>query len=217
MEGEDDKVYKVYTLIFRRLVIPIADPRLRNVQFRSRCFTALAEQIYTNWNVFRLNVPPNPTACWLSSWTPRLVCCWLQRLLSEWFLPTTVILKERNPQKADSYENEVDTYRHLQSLQGRCIPRLFGEVAVSDPHAQKYQISKRPTPAILLKNVGGVSLYSLLTKRLGNPRLLMELEDMYNLLTEKGVVHGDPRLHNFLRVDQWIVALDFEFSYPLPV
>jgi tRNA A-37 threonylcarbamoyl transferase component Bud32 len=148
---------------------------------------------------------------------PQLVRSWLQRLLPEWFLPASVILKERNPEKADSYENEIDTYQHLQSLQGTHIPRLFGEVAVSHPHAQRrYQMSKRPTPAILLENVEGVPLHHLPTEELGNPRLLEELQGIYNLLTEKGVVHGDPRLHNFLRVDKRIVAIDFEFSYPLP-
>ncbi|KAK0739020.1 hypothetical protein B0T21DRAFT_361771 [Apiosordaria backusii] len=147
---------------------------------------------------------------------PQLVRSWLQRLLPEWFLPTTVILKERNPTKADNYENEIATYLHLRSLQGTHIPRLFGKVAVIYPHEQrKYQFSKRPTPAILLENVEGVSLHNLPIEELGNPHLLKELQDMYDLLTENGVCHGDPRLHNFLRVDKRIVAIDFEFSRPL--
>ena len=132
-------------------------------------------------------------------------------------MPTSVILKERNPQNADGYENEIDTYRQLRSLQGVHIPRLFGEVAVSYPHTQmRYQISKRPTPAILLENIEGVSLESLPTEELGNPCVLKELQAMYDLLTKEGVVHGDPRLHNFLRVGKRVVAIDFEFSYPLP-
>ncbi|KAK4670156.1 uncharacterized protein QC763_0039880 [Podospora pseudopauciseta] len=192
------------------------DCGIKDIQFGFRRFRAPAKRIYANRNVFLLDVPPNPIASWLLSWMPQLVRSWLQRLLPEWFLPTTVILKERNPTKADSYENEIDTYLHLRSLQGTHIPRLFGEVTVSDPHAQRYQISKRPTPAILLENVEGVSLHNLPTEELGNPRLLRELEDIYNLLTEKGVVHGDPRLHNFIRAHQRIVAIDFEFSYPLP-
>jgi len=148
---------------------------------------------------------------------PQLVHSWLQRWVPEWFLPTRVILKERNPQNADGYENEIDTYRHLRSLQGTHIPRLFGEVAVSYPQAQRrYQISKRPTPAILLENVKGVSLQSLPTEELGNPCLLKELQGIYDLLTKEGVVHGDPRLHNFLCVGKRIVAIDFEFSYYLP-
>ncbi|KAK4649711.1 uncharacterized protein QC761_0024170 [Podospora bellae-mahoneyi] len=187
----------------------------KDIQFGFRRFRAPAKRIYANRNVFLLDVPPNPIASWLLFWMPQLVC-WLQRLLPEWFLPTTVILKERNPTKADDYENEIDTYLHLRSLQGTHIPRLFGEVTVSDPHAQRYRISKRPTPAILLENVEGVSLYNLPTEELGNPDLLRGLKDIYNLLTEKGVVHGDPKLHNFLRVDQRIVAIDFELSNPLP-
>ncbi|KAL2143200.1 hypothetical protein VTI28DRAFT_278 [Corynascus sepedonium] len=189
----------------------------KDIQFGFRHFRAPAKRIYADRHVFRLNVPPSPIQCWLPSWTPQLVRSWLQRLLPEWFLPTSVILKERNPEKADNYENEIDTYLHLRSLQGTHIPRLFGEVAVSYPHAQRrYQMSKRPTPAILLENVEGVPLHHLPTEDLGNPRLLEELQGMYNLLTEEGVVHGDPRLHNFLRVDKRIVAIDFEFSYPLP-
>lgn len=92
---------------------------------------------------------------------------------------------------------------------------MFGEV-VSYPHVQRrYQISKRPTPAILLENVEGVSLHSLPAEELGNPRLFKELQDMYSLLTENGVVHGDPQLHNFLRVERGIIAIDFELSHPV--
>ncbi|KAK4194050.1 hypothetical protein QBC40DRAFT_161357, partial [Triangularia verruculosa] len=188
---------------------------IKDIQFGYRRFRAPAKRIYGNRNIFLLDIPPNPIASWLSFWMPQLVRSWLQRLLPEWFLPTSVILKERNPNKADSYENEIATYLHLRSLQGTHIPRLFGEVAVSDPHAQRYQISKRPTPAILLENVEGVSLHNLPIKELRNPHLLKELQDMYNLLTENEVLHGDPRLHNFLRIDQKVVAIDFELSEPL--
>ncbi|KAK4200250.1 hypothetical protein QBC40DRAFT_280511 [Triangularia verruculosa] len=185
------------------------------IKFSFRRFRVPVKRIYGNRNVFLLDVPPNLIASWLLFWMPQLVRSWLQRLLPEWFLPTSVILKERNPNKADSYENEIATYLHLRSLQGTYIPRLFGEVAVSDPHAQRYQISKRPTPAILLENVEGVSLHNLPIKELGNPRLLEELQNIYTLFTKGGVIYRDPRLHNFLRVDKRIVAIDFEFSRPL--
>ncbi|KAL2179613.1 uncharacterized protein P884DRAFT_268013 [Thermothelomyces heterothallicus CBS 202.75] len=190
--------------------------KIKDIQFGFRRFRAPAKRIYANRHVFLLDVPPNPIACWLSSWMPQLVCSWLQRLLPEWFLPATVTLKERNPQKADSYENEIATYKHLRHLQGHCIPRMFGEVASYDHEQTKYQISKRPIPSILLEKVEGESLHNLPAEELGNPRLLEELQDMYNLLTENGVVHGDPQLHNFLRVGEKIVAIDFEFSRPLP-
>ncbi|KAK3312473.1 hypothetical protein B0H66DRAFT_585116 [Apodospora peruviana] len=179
---------------------------IKDIRFRSRRFQAPAKRLDEDRLVFVLDVPPNPIACWLSSWVPQLVHSWLLQLLPEWFLPTTVVMKERNPAKADSYENE-----------GTYIPRLFGEVAVNNPCTQRrHQISTRPTPAILLEKVEGVSLHSLSTQELKSPFLLNELQGMYNLLTKNGVVHGDPRLHNFLRIDKRIVAIDFEFSYPLP-
>jgi len=77
-------------------------------------------------------------------------------------------------------------------------------------------MSKRPIPAILLQNITGVPLHRLTFEELASPRLLEELRATYNLLTKEGVVHGDPRLHNFLRVDQRIIAIDFELSCPLP-
>jgi tRNA A-37 threonylcarbamoyl transferase component Bud32 len=135
-------------------------------------------------------------------------------LLPEWFLPTSVILKERNPERADSYENEIDTYRHLRSLQGTHIPRLFGEAAIHDHERTRFQISKRPIPAILLEHVDGDPLHSLPTEELENPRLVKQLEEMYRLLTKNDVVHGDPRLHNFLRVGDKVFAIDFELSSP---
>ncbi|KAK4135908.1 hypothetical protein BT67DRAFT_263987 [Trichocladium antarcticum] len=187
------------------------------IQFRFRRFCAPAERIYANRHVFRLNVPPSPIQCWLPSWTPQLVRSWLERLLPEWFLPTSVILKERNPEQANNYENEIDTYLHLRALQGTYIPHFYSEVTVRYPHAQRrYQMSNRPTPAILLEYVEGVSLHHLPTEGLGSPRLLEELQGIYSLLSEEGVVHGDPRLHNFLRVGNGIIAIDFELSYPFP-
>jgi len=123
-----------------------------------------------------LEVPPNPIAYWLSFWTPQLVRSWLQRLLPEWFLPTSVILKERNPYNANGYENEIATYQHLQHLQGHCIPRMFGEAFSYDNERARYQMSKRPIPAILLEKIEGVSLHSLPIRELASPRLLEELQ-----------------------------------------
>lgn len=98
-----------------------------------RRFQAPAKRVWANRHVFRLQVPPVPLARWLSSWMPPLVRSWLLRWLPAWFLPTTVILKERNPEKADSFENEVEAYRRLQALQGTHIPRFLGEVTVTRP------------------------------------------------------------------------------------
>ncbi|KAK4119949.1 hypothetical protein N657DRAFT_244972 [Parathielavia appendiculata] len=191
---------------------------IKDIQFGFRRFQAPAKRIYANRHVFLLDVPPNPIASWVSSWTPQLLRSWLERLLPEWFLPATVVLKERKPEKAEEYENEIDTYQRLYPLQGQYIPRMFGEVASYNPSKTRYRISKRPTPAILLEKVEGDSLHSLPPEELGDPLLLDQLQDMYRLLTENGVVHGDAKLHNFLRdrMGKRIVAIDFELSHPLP-
>ncbi|KAK4107118.1 hypothetical protein N656DRAFT_742471 [Canariomyces notabilis] len=190
------------------------DEIIKDIQFGFRRFQAPAKRIDEKRHVFLLDVPSSPIYRWLPSWTPQLVRSWLQRLLPEWFLPTSVILKERNPDRADSYENEIDTYRHLQSLQGTHIPRLFGEAAVYDHERTRSQISKRPIPAILLEHVDGKPLHSLPTEELENPCLVKQLEEIYRLFTKNGVVHGDPRLRNFLRVGDKVFAIDFELSSP---
>lgn len=156
--------------------------------------------------------PPNPTiARWLAHWMPQPVLSWLVRLLPEWFLPPTVILKERNGEKpAESYENELDTYHHLRSLQGTYIPRLYGEAAV---YTCALTRRRRPTPALLLEDIQGTSLRDLAAGALSD-ELVDKVRHTYNKLTEQGVVHGDPRLHNFLYAPSrdGVVAVDFEFA-----
>lgn len=181
-----------------------------------RRFQAPAKRVWANRHVFRLQVPPVPLARWLSSWMPPLVRSWLLRWLPAWFLPTTVILKERNPEKADSFENEVEACRRLQALQGTHIPRFLGEVTVTRPDDEmKYQLSRRRVPAILLECVEGEVLDDLDNEALQDSRLIEQLRAFYGLLDEHGVAHGDPALHNFMRTSKGLVAIDFEFAYPL--
>lgn len=136
----------------------------------------------------------------------------MTRFLPEWFLPSKVILKERNTTKADEFDNEIETYKRLRSLQGYRIPVMFGEVASCK--TSHFAISTRPTPAILLQHINGVPLHELPVKLLEDPSLLNELESMYRSFTENGVVHGDPEFHNFLRdEDGRVFAIDLEYSH----
>lgn len=117
----------------------------------------------------------------------------------------------------------------LEPLQGRCIPRFFGE-ATSDNR----------TPSIVLEYVEGIPLHQLPLEELASrpllealdrgeslqdfdldaipkPDLLAAIQHTYHQLTKNGVVHGDPELHNFIRVDGCgVVAVDFEFAHLLP-
>lgn len=185
---------------------------LQHIQFGTRHLRVPAEQIFENRTIFRLHIPPNPAiARWLARWMPQPVLSWLVRLLPEWFLPPTVILKERNGEKpAESYENELDTYHHLRSLQGTYIPRLYGEAAVYTCAPTR---RRRPTPALLLEDIQGTSLRDLAAGALSD-ELVDKVRHTYNKLTDAGVVHGDPRLHNFLYAPSrdGVVAVDFEFA-----
>lgn len=186
---------------------------LQHIQFGTRHLRVPAEQIFDNRTVFRLHIPPNHTiARWLSHWMPQPVLSWLVHLLPEWFLPPTVFLKERNRDKpAESYENELDTYHHLRSLQGTYIPRFYGEAAVYTCTPTRRR--RRPTPALVLEDVQGTSLRDLAAGALSD-ELVDKVRRTYNKLTEEGVVHGDPRLHNFLYAPgrDGVVAVDFEFA-----
>lgn len=194
---------------------------------------APAERIYANRHVFRLELPVNPALNWVLKWIPRPLQISLQRILPEWFLPPTIILKEKNPGKTDEYTNEIQTYKRLELLQGQCIPRFFGEA-----------ISENQNPGLILQYIEGIPLHKLPFEDLvssrvltairqesllreisphdrSNPELLSELRVMYDSLTENGVVHGDAKLHNFIRVVlpdgmNAVVAVDFEFSELLP-
>lgn len=125
----------------------------------------------------------------------------MERLFPEWFLPPKIVLKEENPGKTDRYKNEVRIYKRLEQLQGRYIPRFLGE-ATSDSG----------TPAIILQYVEGTPLDQLSPEDLRNEAVLKGLEHTYDQLTEHGVVHNDPELHNFIRTDGGVLVIDFDFA-----
>ncbi|KAI0388293.1 hypothetical protein F5Y17DRAFT_470513 [Xylariaceae sp. FL0594] len=197
---------------------------IKEFRLGTRRIRAQAKRIYSNRHVFRLELTVSPVTSWVTSWVPQF----FQPVLPEWFLPPVMILKERNPLKPEEYRNEVEKYKQLRSLQGDVIPRFYGET-ISDDH----------TPAILLEFIEGtplhklpeedlfsqpiltahhdrLPLYDLRRDDIPNPQLLSKLQYMYDQFTRNGVVHGDPKLHNFIHSDHGVVAIDLEFSHLLP-
>jgi tRNA A-37 threonylcarbamoyl transferase component Bud32 len=187
-------------------------------------------QIHNNRTVFALKLPSTPIPDWLLSWVPRQVQQQLERRIPEWFLPRNLILKEKNANldKLNKHEHEIRIYQQLSSLQGRCIPRLYGEAFSDDG-----------VPALVLQHIQGIPLnelnleqlispralealqkgywsHQLPLEELPNPGLLSALRKTYYELTANGIVHGDPKLDNFILVGEEVVAIDFERSSFLP-
>ncbi|KAI0966030.1 hypothetical protein F4678DRAFT_466997 [Xylaria arbuscula] len=194
---------------------------IKEIRFGTRFIRAPALPVDSFRTVYRVEIPPSPLDSFLC-WLPFPIRTWAESLFPEWFLPSTVILKERNPKKPEWFRNEVDIYRQLRPIQGVYIPRCFG-TAVSDEF----------DPALILSYVEGtplgeLDLEDLLSPRvlrayhqrtklprlpdeeIPNPILLSALQHMFDVLTQNGVVHSDPCLYNFLRVNERIVALDLE-------
>ncbi|KAI0513319.1 hypothetical protein F5B22DRAFT_612077, partial [Xylaria bambusicola] len=39
---------------------------------------------------------------------------------------------------------------------------------------------------------------------------------MYHQFTQHGIMHGNPKLHNFIRTEHGVMAINLEFSHLLP-
>lgn len=137
---------------------------------------------------------------------PESVRAWAQWAFPEWFLPSNVILKkEKKPTEdidaagvKELFDTEVRAYRRLKPLQGSVVPVLYG------------QVWHRGTRALLMQDVGGVSL--------GEPEgALLDLDELSRLLQECyrathafGVHPSDIQLRNFHLVRGKLMVLDLE-------
>lgn len=133
------------------------------------------------------------------------ICLWAERALPEWFLPTDIIMKsqraECEPQVArELFDTEVRAYKRLTPLQGKTVPICYG------------QVRHDGAQALLLQDVGGVSLAEPAGATLDLDTLSRLLQECYSALHALGVHHDDPQLGNFRLVDggSRIIAVDLE-------
>ena len=170
-------------------------------------------------------------AC-LVSWLPPCLRLWLGY---RGFLPRVVILKEVNPKRPWKLLDELKAYDQARSLQGGPIPQVYGEVTV-------YNGIDR-VPAFLVEHVDGSTLENLPLEHLASnaawlaiqngknpsndldpesilhPDLLAALRLVYDELTTKNMVHGDPKPDNFLATvsrdgEYRVRAIDLEYAHP---
>ncbi|KEZ41677.1 hypothetical protein SAPIO_CDS6838 [Scedosporium apiospermum] len=113
------------------------------------------------------------------------------------FLPSQVILKKLKPDWDEEFDHEKTTYEALDTLQGDVLPQLFGEAQFEG------------TRALILSYVAGVSCDKVTHFEVEDFQQM--LEQAFLPLQRLGYVHDDPRLDNYLLVeDRKIVVLDLE-------
>lgn len=169
----------------------------------------------------------------LVSSLPHRLQLWLGR---RGFLPTVIVLKESHPDRPDRHSHELEVYGQLEPLQGRDIPLLYGEAMIHDGLKQ--------VPALLVEYIRGKILTELPWEHLAsnearqvlqagedpyenglssegviNPKLLASLRSVYDEMSKKGLVHGDPKPDNFMATvsrcgNYRVWAIDPEYTHP---
>jgi hypothetical protein len=128
----------------------------------------------------------------------------------EWFLPRRIVLKRQKSGWEDHFDNEKAIYRALTSIQGRVVPVCYGE-------ARCAETDETGPLALVLSDVGGVTLKDRAASGVAGGDLERMLGDAFRALSGCRVAHDDRNLGNYRLVDNRtrIAILDFEHSYEL--
>ncbi|KPM34021.1 hypothetical protein AK830_g12550 [Neonectria ditissima] len=120
-------------------------------------------------------------------------------LVPGYFLPSRIVLKKMKPEWDDEFNNEVCMYERLRSVQGSLIPICYGLATCE---------GKR---ALILSEVNGVLPFEQpIDSPLDAPEFCRRLKAAFEELGSFGLMYGDPKLDNYLLVDDRIVILDLE-------
>ncbi|KOS18220.1 hypothetical protein ESCO_002869 [Escovopsis weberi] len=173
-----------------------------NFWFRTRRIIGLGfppDRVHSN--VIRLRIAPSPLdhlVTQLLGLLPVSLQEPLRRHLPEWFLPPLIVVKSQKPDWDDEFDDELDTYRRLRSLQGSVIPRHFGTARVAGLRAH------------ILSDVGGFSLPLKGASGIEDSAFRDMLMRALGALAFQGFIHDDLKLDNFHLVGDRIVVLDLE-------
>ncbi|KAK1585030.1 uncharacterized protein LY79DRAFT_559570 [Colletotrichum navitas] len=120
-------------------------------------------------------------------------------------LPRRIVLKKELTDNPDLFDNELRVYRHLQSLQGTVIPECLGLAKIDGVRA------------LLLSDIGGVSMLDSGMPRLEQATLEHKLAFPVRLIRQSGVHLGDFKMGNVHWCGDAFCVLDFEHAEILPV
>ncbi|RSL69357.1 hypothetical protein CEP53_002247 [Fusarium sp. AF-6] len=119
-------------------------------------------------------------------------------LFPGFFLPDRVILKRLKPDWLDEFENEKRIYERLKNLQGRMIPRLYGEARFEG------------TRALVLSEVHGIMPWEQELPPLKLEEFKALVEVVFRELNVLGLGYEDIPMGNFIIAKDRIVLVDLE-------
>lgn len=129
---------------------------------------------------------------------PLMIQSFVKNIWPGYFLPSTVVLKKLKPDWDEEFENEKRIYKRLEHQQGRLVPVFYGEGRCDN------------TRVLILSHVVGVLPFEQNPPVLRPEEFKKRLEATYQELGALGLSHDDPKLDNFLLVDDKITLLDLE-------
>jgi hypothetical protein len=183
----------------------------------TRHISAQGTPITNHTNVLHLSVLPSPWDRLISLLFFLLALLLgntinLKSRFPEWFLPSHIVLKRQKFGWDDHFANEKAIYRRLAPIQGKFVPVCYGE-------ARCAETEETGPRALVLSDVGGVTLKDSAARGLGGEELERMLEVAFRALSACRVAHDDRNLGNYRLVDgrKRVGIIDFEHSYVLGV
>ncbi|KAM0479586.1 hypothetical protein ACHAPX_004803 [Trichoderma viride] len=130
---------------------------------------------------------------------PKFAQAYMRRWYPEWYLPPAIVLKCQKPDWEEEFDNELASYRSLQSLQGTVIPRHFGVVQFEGVRSH------------LMADIGGVCIpYTIETAEEAYTIVRKLIHESLSALASRGFVQDDVKLDNFHVVGSRVVVVDLE-------
>lgn len=155
-------------------------------------------------NVWKLSICRSSverTAIGLIRRLPKCFQDLIARFLPGLFLPDRIVLKKTKPGWEEEFENEKSTYERLESLQGRVIPKFYGEAKCEGSRA------------LIFSEVVGIMPWEQPVPPLGVDEFMGLVEVVFQEFNAFGLAYDDVKLDNMIMVGDRVVLVDLESVY----
>lgn len=155
-------------------------------------------------NVWKLSISRSPlerTAIALIRRLPNFVQDIVAGFLPGLFLPDRVVLKKTKKGWEEEFENEKSMYERLESLQGRIIPKFYGEATCEEGRA------------LIFSEVVGIMPWEQKAPPLDAEQFKELVEVAFQELNVFGLAYDDVKLDNMIMTEGGVVLVDLESLY----